>query len=111
MKPVIGDIKPGIENMTIKWSRNGGILWGAGFLLLVSERSKTVYEQEGLTGITAFLPVEVVRVGTRKTGDLPPGLPTYYLIEIVWGGANQDDQASKWSSSVSRMSRNALTVG
>jgi len=75
-----------------KW---GDFVWGAGFLLLVSDRFKAVYEREGLTGITAFLPVEVVRVGTRKTGDLPPGLPTYYLIEVVWDGANQDDQASK----------------
>ncbi len=75
-----------------KW---GDFVWGAGFLLLVSDRFKAVYEKEGLTGITAFLPVEVVRVGTRKTGDLPPGLPTYYLIEIVWDGANQDDRASK----------------
>ncbi len=75
-----------------KW---GDFVWGAGFLLLVSERFKAAYEREGLTGITAFLPVEVVRVGTRKTGDLPPGLPTYDLIQIVWGGANQDDQASR----------------
>lgn len=69
-------------------------VWGAGFLLLVSDRFKAVYEREGLSGITVFHPVEVVRVGTRKTGDLPPGLPSYYLIAIVWGAA-QDDRASK----------------
>ena len=40
-----------------KW---GDFVWGAGFLLLVSDRFKAVYEREGLTGITAFLPVEVV---------------------------------------------------
>ena len=70
-------------------------MWGAGFYLIVSNRFKAVYEREGLTGITAFYPVEVVRVGTRKRRDLPAGLPTYYLVEIVWGGANQDDVASK----------------
>ena len=75
-----------------KW---GDFVWGAGFDLIVSDRFKAVYEREGLTGITAFYPVEVVRVGMRKSGDLPPGLPTYYLVEIVWGGANQDDVASK----------------
>jgi hypothetical protein len=75
-----------------KW---GDTLWGAGFLLIVSDRFKTIYEAEGLTGITAFhSPAEIVRVGRRKTGELPPLLPQYHLIEIVWNGANQDDVAS-----------------
>jgi hypothetical protein len=76
-----------------KW---GDILWGAGFLLMVSDRFKTIYEVEDLTGITVFHPsAEIVRVGKRKTGDLPPSLPQYHLIEIVWNGANQDDIASE----------------
>jgi hypothetical protein len=76
-----------------KW---GDILWGAGFLLMVSDRFKTIYEAEGLTGITVFHPpAEIVRVGRKKTGDLPPSLPQYHLIEIVWNGANQDDVASE----------------
>lgn len=75
-----------------KW---GDFVWGAGFLLLVSGRFKEVYEREGLRGITAFHPVKVVRVGKRKTGDLPEGVLAYYLIEITWGGANRDDVASK----------------
>jgi len=75
-----------------KW---GDFVWGAGFLVIVSERFKELYERERLTGIKVFSPVEVVRVGKRKTGDLPPGLPVYHLIEIVWGGANQDDIASR----------------
>lgn len=76
-----------------KW---GDILWGAGFLLMVSDRFKTIYEAEGLTGVTTFHPpAEIVRVGRGKTGDLPPSLPQYHLIEIVWNGANQDDIASE----------------
>jgi hypothetical protein len=76
-----------------KW---GDFVWGAGFLLLVSDRFKAAYEKEGLTGITVFYPpVEIVRVGRRKRGDLPAGLPAYHLIEVVWGGADQDDVASK----------------
>lgn len=76
-----------------KW---GDILWGAGFLLMVSDRFKTIYEAEGLTGITVFHPpAEIVRVGRGKAGDLPPSLPQYHLIEIVWNGANQDDVASE----------------
>ena len=75
-----------------KW---GDFVWGAGFDLLVSERFKVIYEQEGLKGVKYFSLVEIVRVGKRKIGDLPPELPRYYLIKVIWDGANQDDQASK----------------
>jgi hypothetical protein len=75
-----------------KW---GDFLWGAGFPLMVSGRFKEVYEREGLTGIAEFSQiVEVVRMGTLKSGEflIPP--PVYYLIQVHWGGANQDDSAS-----------------
>jgi len=84
-----------VKLSSAKPERWGDFVWGAGFTLMVSERFKQIYEREELKGIKRFEPVEIVRVGTRKTGDLPPGLPTYYLIEIVWGGANRDDIASK----------------
>lgn len=75
-----------------KW---GDFVWGAGFDLMVSARFKAVYEAEGLTGITVFYPsAEVVRVGRRKTGDIPPSLPAYHLVEVMWNGANLDDTAS-----------------
>lgn len=78
---------------TDKW---GDFLWGAGFLLMVSDHFKTIYEVEGLAGITVFHPpAEIVRVGRMKTGDLPPSLPRYHLIDIVWNGVNQDDAASE----------------
>lgn len=76
-----------------KW---GDFVWGAGFLLLVSGRFKAIYEAEGLSGVTVFYPAaEIVRVGKRRGGDLPPDLPSYHLVEIVWNGANQDDEASE----------------
>ena len=76
-----------------KW---GDFVWGAGFLLLVSSRFKAIYEAEGLSGVTVFYPaVEIVGGGKRRGGDLPPDLPNYHLIEIVWNGANQDDEASE----------------
>ncbi len=74
--------------------RWGDFVWGAGFDLLVSGRFKSIYESEKLSGITRFsVPVEIVSVGKRK--DVPSEIPTYFLIEIVWNGANQDDTASK----------------
>jgi hypothetical protein len=75
-----------------KW---GDFLWGAGFGLMVSERFKQIYEQEGLQGIVHFWPqVEIVRMGTKKTGDLTPQPPAYSLVDINWDGANLDDMAS-----------------
>lgn len=85
-----------IKLSTAKSEKWGDFLWGAGFLLMVSDRFKTIYEAEGLTGITVFHPpAEIVRVGRKKIGDLPPSLPRYHLIEIAWNGANQDDVASE----------------
>lgn len=75
-----------------KW---GDFVWGAGFLVLVSSRFRAVYEEEGLTGIATFHPpVEILRLGTKKASGFPGPLPVYHLIDIPWGGANQDDIAS-----------------
>lgn len=75
-----------------KW---GDFVWGAGFPLLVSSKFKDVYEREGLSGIADFSPqVEVIRMGTLKSGQFPNLTPTYHLIHVPWGGANQDDAAS-----------------
>ena len=75
-----------------KW---GDFMWGAGFPLLISSNFKSIYDQEGLTGIAEIAPVvEVVRMGKLKTGQFPVAPPEYHLIHILWGGANQDDAAS-----------------
>ncbi len=76
-----------------KW---GDFVWGAGFDLMVSSRFRQLYEVEGLNGIEYFYPsAKIVRVGMRKTGDLPEGIPMYHLIRIRWNGANLDDGASE----------------
>lgn len=83
----LSSAKPG------KW---GDFVWGAGFPLLVSSKFKEIYEREGLLGIDEFSsPVEVVRMGTLKSGQFPVPPPTYHLIHVLWGGANQDDVASR----------------
>jgi hypothetical protein len=76
-----------------KW---GDFLWGTVFPMMVSSRFKALYEVEKLSGITKFYPpATIVRVGRKKTGDLPPDLPVYHLVEIVWNGANLDDELSR----------------
>jgi hypothetical protein len=75
-----------------KW---GDFVWGAFPSLLVSAKFKEIYERESLTGISEFFPaVEVVRMGTLKSGEFPLQPPVYHLIRVPWGGANQDDAAS-----------------
>lgn len=82
----LSSAKPG------KW---GDFVWGAGFPLLVSSKFKEIYDREGLTGIAEFsVPVEIVRMGTLKSGQFPFPPPIYHLIHVLWGGANQDDVAS-----------------
>ena len=76
-----------------KW---GDFLWGTSFPFMVSGRFKALYESEGLSGITLFHPpAEIVRVGTRKTGDFPFAPPVYHLVVIRWDGANLDDEVSR----------------
>lgn len=76
-----------------KW---GDFLFGLAYPLMVSTRFKAIYEAEGLIGIKQFYPsAEIVRMGRKKTGDLPASPPIYHLVEILWNGANQDDVASK----------------
>lgn len=84
-----------IELSSAKPERWGDFLWGAGFDLMVSTRFKTIYEAEGLIGIRQFYPpAEIVRVGKRKTADLPSMLPTYHLVEIERLGPELDEEAS-----------------
>ncbi len=64
-----------------KW---GDFVWGAGIdAPLVSVRFKEAYEGTNLQGILGFRgPVEIVRIGKRRRGDLPSVLPTYYIADI-----------------------------
>lgn len=76
-----------------KW---GDFMWGPASSLLVSRHFKQIYEQEGLTGISSFSePVEIIRMGSLKNGQFPAPPPVYHVIHVLWGGANQDDAASR----------------
>ncbi len=60
-----------------KW---GDFVWGAGIGLVVSERFVKAYQQAGLVGIHEFGPVEVARVGKKRMGEVPDGVPNYYAV-------------------------------
>ena len=75
-----------------KW---GDFLWGPDIAPLVSDHFKVAYEQEELRGITRFYPpAGIVRLGRRKPNEITGPLPSYRLIDIVWGGAAVDLEAS-----------------
>jgi hypothetical protein len=76
-----------------KW---GDLLWGVGFRLIVTRRFLNIFKNEGLKGITkVHPPVHVIKFRTGALGQTAPLLPTYHLVDIPWGGANQDDSASE----------------
>lgn len=75
-----------------KW---GDFLWGTFSPFMVSRRFMSIYEREGLRGIAKFYPAaQVVRVGRRKRGELPPEVPEYHLVKVPWGKGLVDDAAS-----------------
>jgi len=76
-----------------KW---GDFLWGAGgFRLMISGRFENIYLEEHLRGITHFHPpAEIVQAGKKKITDLAVKPPSYRLIDIIWGGAAVDLEAS-----------------
>jgi hypothetical protein len=73
----------------------GDFVWGSTYLF-VSDQFRLLYEREGLTGITKFHPpAEIVRVGKKHVSQLKNiQFPKYYAIEVMWNGADMDDQAS-----------------
>lgn len=75
-----------------KW---GDFVWGADFLLFVSERFAKAYLEEGLSGIRIFHPPATIsKIGKHYTGSAIHPLPAYQLIDVEWNGANQDDTVS-----------------
>ena len=75
-----------------KWA---DFMWGPVSSLLVSQNFKQIYEQKGLSGVSSFSePVEIIRMGALKNGQFPAAPPVYHVVNVLWGGANQDDKAS-----------------
>ena len=74
--------------------RVGDFVYGTGGSdFAVSARFKTAYERAGLRGIEAFLPLEVVRMGTTPKAQSYPK-PTLYGVEIQRGPGRVDYERS-----------------
>jgi hypothetical protein len=58
--------------------------------LLVSERFAQAFQEEGLTGLTGFHPVEIVRVSRKRRGPKPSYVPSYQVVTPCFGRATVD---------------------
>jgi hypothetical protein len=70
----------------------GDFAFMAGSDFLVSTRLRTLYESLGLTGLSGFDPVQILKVQSRKKRPIPP--PGYYRVIVAYGGPAIDQVAS-----------------
>lgn len=90
-EPWLGPYKVQLE----LWGKDfGDLAFGPGGGLLVSEKFKNLYEQEGLCGLANFITVTVENVefvNEEMAGKEPPG---YYFTTVCNSGAEVDAEAS-----------------
>jgi hypothetical protein len=72
----------------------GDIAFGPGYDILVSERLKTLFGEERMTGLKGFHPVTIVGVEGRTRRTRPPDPPAYYRVSVVRGQGIIDQEAS-----------------
>ncbi len=72
---------------------------GAGGDLLVTERFAEDFKAEGLTGLSGFHPVEVMRVRRRRRDPNPTPPPSYLFVTPTYGPPALDVERSRFKSS------------
>jgi hypothetical protein len=73
----------------------GDLLEGPGGDLLVTERLAEDFQAEGLTGLSGFHPVEVVRVRRGRRGPKPGPPPRYLFVTPAYGHPAVDMERSR----------------
>ncbi|XXF77948.1 hypothetical protein P2318_33585 [Myxococcaceae bacterium GXIMD 01537] len=63
--------------------------------MLISERFAEAFRQEGLTGLSGFHPVEVVRVRRKRKGPRAIDVPRYLVVSPCFGHAAVDMARSR----------------
>ncbi len=77
----------------------GDLVKSAGGDLLVTERFAEDFKAEGLTGLSGFHPVEVLRVRRRGRGPKPGPPPRYLLVTPAYGQPALDMERSRLRTS------------
>lgn len=73
----------------------GDLLEGPCDGLLVAERFAEDFKAEGLTGLSGFQPVEVVRVRVKRRGPKPGPPPRYLFVMPAYGNPAVDMERSR----------------
>jgi len=73
----------------------GDFVKGPGNGLLLSERLVDAFRKEGLTGLSGFHPVEMLRVRRQRRGPKPPVVPRYFYVSPAYGRAVIDAAHSR----------------
>ncbi len=73
----------------------GDLVDGPGGNLLATERFASAFQADGLTGLSGFHPVEVVRVRRQRRGPKPGPPPKYLLVLPAYGSAAVDEARSR----------------
>jgi hypothetical protein len=74
----------------------GDLLEGPGGNLLVTERFADDFRAEGLTGLSGFHPVEVMRVRRKRRGPTAGSPPQYLFVTPAFGHAAVDMERSRF---------------
>ncbi len=83
----------------------GDFIDAGGYDLLVSERFAQAFQEEGLTGLEGFHPVELVRVRRKRRGPKPALIPRYLRRQaLLWsrGGGRGAQPHPLWQDSYVR---------
>ncbi len=90
MRPELPPVHVELET----WGRRfGDLAFGVSNDVLVSERFRDAFQSSGLTGFSAFMPAQVVKVIARR-GPVPKPMPSYFLAVPGRSRAVIDDRAS-----------------
>jgi len=73
----------------------GDLADGPGNELLVTERFAEDFKLGGLTGLSGFHPVEIVRVVRNRPGPAPGPPPRYLVVRTEYGGPALDTERSR----------------
>jgi hypothetical protein len=75
------------------WDKGfGDIAFGPNYHLLVSEKFKTLWQEQGLAGLEEFSPVSITKIIRHKKFNSNP--PKYFLTYVQYGKAIIDQKAS-----------------
>ncbi|WP_224366427.1 hypothetical protein, partial [Hyalangium versicolor] len=73
----------------------GDFVKGPGYDVLLSERMAKAFQEDGLTGLSGFHPVEVVRIRGKRKGPEASALPRYVAVTPCFGRGAVDEARTR----------------